>query len=69
MPTFQIFNHDELTTPTYQVTLLDEAGAPIPDLDLDTDLDQDPDLDTDTDPDPDKDPDLDQNPDLDQDPL
>lgn len=34
MAAFEIFNHDEKTTPTYQVTLLDEAGAPIPDADL-----------------------------------
>lgn len=36
MPRFEIFNHDELTTPTHQLTLLDELGIAIPDDDLDT---------------------------------
>jgi hypothetical protein len=36
MPAFEIFNMKEATTPTYQVTLLDEAGVPILDADLDT---------------------------------
>ena len=36
MPLFEIFNHDELTTPTHQFTILDEAGTAIPDADLDT---------------------------------
>lgn len=36
MPLHQIFNHDELTTPQHQLTLLDEDGIAIADGVLDT---------------------------------